>query len=191
MKPSGFLNTFFDEWGFAGPKDYFATVLGFKTIAFFNLQVLGTIVTAIFAFCADWIWNPPGAAFLIVAMTLVNARYGYLVARNIKGESFNWKKFHRTFSICVSDILVMAMIHISIKYYPSVSFMADLLFGWLASHKGIAIYKHMELLQLQAGGLITFLKRHFLKRILDEADGKALVDSLQEKQPELKEETNG
>lgn len=182
----GFFTTFFNEWGFAGPNDYFLTILGLKTLPFFNLQLVGTVVAAGFAFCANWIWDPPGAAFLIIGMSLVNARYGYLVSKKIKGEGFRWSKFHRTFSVVVSDLLIMSLLHIAIKYYPYYSFMADLLFGWLLTHKGRAILHHMVMLNLQEGGLAGFLRKYIIK-IFESKAGIQVVDSLQEKP----KETNG
>jgi hypothetical protein len=163
-----FSKVFFKEWGFTDGKDYITTVLGLKALPFFTLQLFGTAFGTVLAFFASWIWNPPGAAILIIGMTLVNARYGYL-----------FSKFHRTFSIVVSDLLIMSMLHIAIKYYPYYEFAADLLFGWLLAHKGRAILHHMALLRLQEGGLTGYLKEYLMK-VLKQKVGADLVDNIQD-----------
>lgn len=176
---AAFDRQMFKGWGFAGIKDYIVTIFGLNLAPFFNFQIIGSIAAGFIAWFAEWIWNPPVGAALIIAMTFINARYGYLVSKKIKKESFNFRKFNRTFSVVAADLLIMAIITTAIRIKPYYEPMADILFGWYFANKLRQIIYHMTLLKLQQGGLAQFLKNYILQLIKSKI-GPALVDSLQE-----------
>ncbi|MFC6998080.1 hypothetical protein [Rufibacter roseus] len=186
------FQTLFQNWGFSDAEDYVGTVLGVKAMPYLALlaHFVGALIAGGVAFMAKWVWEPPGAALLIIAMDLLNARYGYLVARKIKGEVFSWKKFHRTFGIIVSDVLLLSMIHHAVQFYPYYAPLSHILFGWLFMHRVGAIVKHMADLKLQDGGLKRFLLKWISNKIRTEV-GTQIVDNIQGKEIDTpkKEET--
>ncbi|KAA3438455.1 hypothetical protein [Rufibacter hautae] len=180
MNKGGFLSEIFQQWGFTNGRDYLITVLGIKAMPAWSLllNLVGAAVTGLFVFMAKWVWEPPGAALLIIGMELLNARYGYLVSKKIKGEPFSVKKFRRTFGMVASDVLLLSMIHHAIKFYPNYSPLSHLLFGWLFLHRAQDILKHMTDLKLQDGGLAGFLRRWLMNRLRSEV-GAHIVDNIQ------------
>lgn len=181
LKP--LLTALFQNWGFASLQDYVLTVVGLKGWDYVGmvLKVLGAVLAGGFVFMANWIWEPPGAALLIICMNLLNARYGYLVARKIKGEKFSRVKFQKTLAICASDLLLMSMIHHAIQFYPYYSPLGHLLFGWLFTNRTGAILNHMADLKLQDGGF----KRLVIKWMLDRMKSfttAQIVDKIQDRE---------
>jgi hypothetical protein len=176
----------FKHWGFSGIKDYLSTALGLKIFPFFNFQLIGAGIAGFIVWFAEWIWHPPLGAVLIFSMTLINARYGYLVSKRIKKEGFSFRRFNRTFGVITADLLLMSIIHNSIRVYGYYEPLSDILFGWLFTNKLRMIIYHMALLKLQEGGLATYLKAA-LFNLLKSKIGPDLVDSLQENKEESKE----
>jgi hypothetical protein len=76
--------------GFRSRGDLLSTTVGFKLHSVGVLQglAIGTLITGITAFCTRWIWNPPSALYLLLFLDLANGRYGYQVAKKLKGEPF-------------------------------------------------------------------------------------------------------
>jgi len=169
----------FNELGFTGMRDYFATILGLKIGEFFTVKVISSIIAAVIAFSAEWIWIQPLAIALFISMNLVNAWYGYKVAK-AKGELFSWTKFKKTHSIIVSDLLIMAMLRNAIKLHPEYAWIGDILFGWLFGDKFRAILSHMAELKLQSEGLKGVLL-NITKYILKTKFGANFMDDEVEK----------
>lgn len=163
------------------------TIFGTKYTPFFFVQVFGTFLTALALFAAKWIWAPPKVILLVLFMTLVNARYGYLVAKSLRQEKFNWKKFNKTFSIMVADLIIMAMIKHAIDFYPYYAFLADILFGWFFMNKLRQILQHMVLLRIQEQGFMQVVIRA-LQNFLSTKLGGEIVDSIQRPKKDKKEE---
>lgn len=183
------MTALFQNWGFASLQDYLLTIMGLKGWDYVGmlLKVLGAVLAGGFVFMANWIWEPPGAALLIICMNLLNARYGYLVARKIKGERFQRKKFQKTLAICASDLLLMSMIHHAIQFYPYYSPLGHLLFGWLFTNRVGAILNHMADLKLQDGGFKRVVIKWMQERmkVLTMAQ---IVDNIQKDEDKPQEE---
>ena len=184
-----FWSSVFVDMGFAGTRDYFATVLGLKIGEFFTLKVIGAAIAAVIAFTAEWIWIQPLAIGLFVVMNFINARYGYLVAK-MKGEKFSWAKFKKTHSIIVSDLLIMAMLRNAIKLHPEYAWIGDILFGWLFGDKFRAILWHMAELKLQSEGLkgvLLHIANYIMKTKFGIDYTNETVEKIQKQETENKE----
>ena len=181
-----FVDDIFILRGFNGSGDYFATIFGLKTLPFFNIQVAGLTLSALAAFCTEWVWNPPGAVGLLIFQDIVNAWYGYR-ANKKKGESWSWLKFQRTWSIIASDIVSCAMLHVAIKYYPYYAPLADVLFGWLFSYKLRAIFTHFTLLGYQGAAFAKIFTKA-IGNLLKSQFGAEIVDEIQKHEPLKKED---
>lgn len=176
----------FRAWGFASGVDYVKTISGWKaltaSVSPIALKVGFMGAGVALGFWADWIWNPPGASFLLLGMNVVNARYGYLVAKRVKHERFSRIKFQKTFSISVSDLLALAMLHWAIKYFPYYETGRDILFGYLFGYKATGIFNHWAILKLQSGDLVNHF-RQWLVNVLQSRAGVEVVDSIQQQSP--------
>ena len=179
-----FFTDIFRAWGFDSPADYAKTVLGVKSMtaaitpAAFKILFVGVGLSL--SMWSSWVWHPPGASFLILGMDLVNAWYGYQVARQIKGEKFSRLKFQKTFSIVVSDILAMSMIHQAIKYFPYYESGRDVLFSYLFGIRFTAIFNHWVMLKLQEGTFMGYF-REWIMKVLQTKLGAQVVDSVQDR----------
>jgi len=175
----------FTEMGFTSASDYFATILGFKVAEFFTLKIISAFLATFIVFLSEWVWQKPLAIGLFIFMNLVNAYFGYQVAKN-KGEPFSFKKLKKTLSICISDFILMAMLHNGIKLEPDFLFLGSVLFGLLFGYKFQIITAHMVELGLQSlgvKGIFTIILKHLLRTKLG-------ADYVDEKQQINKDETN-
>lgn len=177
-----FLTDIFRAWGFQSALDYVKTVTGVKplmaaiTPAALKVSFIG--MGLCLSLWSDWVWHPPGASFLILGMDLVNAWYGYQVARQIKQERFSRIKFQKTYSIIVSDIFLMSMMHQAIKYFPYYASGRDVLFSYLFGFKFTGIFNHFVMLKLQSGSLVGYF-RDWMLRVMQTKLGAEVVDSVQ------------
>jgi hypothetical protein len=181
-----FVTDIFRAWGFESGKDYARTVLGIKAIsATITPVALKTVFMVLgfgLSFWAHWVWYPPEVSFLILAMNFINAYYGYQVAKQIKGERFQRIKFQKTFSVTVSDMLAMSMMHIAIRSYPHLENGRHVLFAYLFGFKFTGIFNHWGALKLQEGRFATFL-REWLLQVLNSKLGAQVVDAIQDHKP--------
>ncbi len=182
-----FFTDIFRAWGFDSPADYARTVLGLKTfsaaITPAALKVAFVLLGYGLTYWGTWVWHPPGASFLILGMDVVNAWYGYQVARQIKAEKFKLIKFQKTFSVMVSDVLAMSMVHHGTQYLAHSEGLRDMLFSYLFGFKFTAIFNHWVLLKLQSGSFAAYF-REWLMKFLNTKMGAQLVDVKQNHAPE-------
>lgn len=171
--------------GFRSGGDLLSSTLGVKLYSTGVLQGLavGTFVAGLTAFCTRWIWNPPSALYLLLFLDLANGRYGYQVAKKLKGEGFRWSEFQRLGGILISTIIVMAVVRNAINSYPYYDWLADLVFGWLFTTKAQKVVNKMVALKVQEEGAAS-LFQNALKWLLNSKLGPILVDSIQ--QPPLR-----
>jgi hypothetical protein len=171
--------------GFRSGGDLLSSTLGVKLYSTGVLQGLavGTFVAGLTAFCTRWIWNPPSALYLLLFLDLANGRYGYQVAKKLKGEGFRWGEFQRLGGILISTIIVMAVVRNAINSYPYYDWLADLVFGWLFTTKAQKVVNKMVALKVQEEGAAS-LFQNALKWLLNSKLGPILVDSIQ--QPPLR-----
>lgn len=170
--------------GFRSGGDLLSSTLGVKLYSGSVLQGLavGTFVAGLTAFCTRWIWNPPSALYLLLFLDLVNGRYGYQVAKKLKGETFRWSEFQRLGGILISTIIVMAVVRNAINSYPYYDWLADLVFGWLFTTKAQKVVNKMVALKVQEEGAAS-LFQNALKWLLSSKLGPILVDSIQQPPP--------
>jgi hypothetical protein len=167
--------------GFRSGNDLLSATVGMKLYSVGALQglAIGTIIAGITAFCTRWIWNPPSALYLLIFLDLANGRYGYQVAKKLKGEGFRWSEFQRLGGIIISTIILMAVVRNAINSYPYYDWMADLVFGWLFTTKARKVVEKMLALKVQEEGAVS-LFQDVLKWLLSSKLGPILVDSIQQ-----------
>jgi hypothetical protein len=167
--------------GFRSGGDLLSATVGVKLYSGGVLQGLavGTFIAGLTAFCTRWIWNPPSALYLLLFLDLANGRYGYQVAKKLKGEAFRWSEFQRLGGILISTIIVMAVVRNAINSYPYYDWMADLVFGWLFTTKARKVVEKMVALKVQEEGAVS-LFQYVLKWLLSSKLGPILVDSIQQ-----------
>ncbi|GAA4353043.1 hypothetical protein GCM10023185_13270 [Hymenobacter saemangeumensis] len=137
-------------------------------------------------FFEKWIWNPPGAAFLILGMDLVNAWYGYKANKALRGEPFSLRKFTRTFAIMVTDMLGFAMLHHAINFYPWFTTAGDVLFSYYFTTKLTDIWGHWKEMKLSKGEFVGLLIAHIsgmLAGLLKSRAAAEVVDAVQDHLP--------
>lgn len=167
--------------GFRSGGDALAATLGVKLYSTGVLKglALGALVAGLTAFCTRWIWNPPSALYLLLFLDMANGRYGYQVAKKLKGDTFRWAEFQRLGGILISTIIVMAIVRNAINSYPYYDWLADLVFGWLFATKAQKVVSKMVALRVQEEGAAS-LFQFALKWLLSSKLGPILVDSLQQ-----------
>jgi hypothetical protein len=167
--------------GFRSGGDLLSATVGMKLYSVGALQglAIGTLIAGITAFCTRWIWNPPSALYLLIFLDLANGRYGYQVAKKLKGEPFRWSEFQRMGGIIISTIIVMAVVRNAINSYPYYDWLADLVFGWLFTTKAQKVVSKMVALRVQEEGAAN-LFQYALKWLLQSKLGPILVDSIQQ-----------
>ena len=172
------LNYLASMLGFTSARDAMGSVLGVKVYAApvlkIQLVMSGTLLAALISFTTRWVWDPPGALLVLVALDLLNARYGYMVAKKLKGEGFRWEEFQRTFGKVISTLILLALVRNTINAYPYYEYLADALFAWLFSYKLRKLAEKMVALKVQEGGLPKLLLG-----LLKSKYAPYLVDSLQ------------
>jgi hypothetical protein len=170
--------------GFAGPSDLLASALGLKLYSWPALKfyLVGSVLAGAAAFCTRWIWEPPSALVLLVALDALNARYGYLVAKKLKQQGFKWDEFQRTFGKMLSTVLVLAIVRNAINAYPYYDWLADLIFGWLFITKTQKVASKMVALKVQEEGLPNLLQGA-IKWLLNTKLAPFLVDTIQHHSP--------
>ena len=171
---------FFKLLGFAGLKDMLASAYGLKSYAWpvLALQLSGTLLTVLVAFCAQWIWDPLLAIAVLVGLELLNTIYGLKVARTVKKEPFTWEKFERVFGKIVGTILLLMAVKNAINSYAYYRVLADLIFGWLFSAKLRKLVVKLVALKIAEGGLPKLL-RSLIESVLASKFGPYLVDHAQ------------
>ncbi|MBJ6145751.1 hypothetical protein [Hymenobacter sp. BT559] len=167
--------------GFRSGGDFLSSTIGVKLYSGAAVQglAIGTLVAGLTAFCTRWIWNPPSALYLLLFLDLANGRYGYQVAKKLKGEPFRWSEFQRLGGILISTVIVMAVVRNAINSYPYYDWMADLVFGWLFTTKARKVVEKMVALKVQEEGAAS-LFQYALKWLLNSKLGPILVDSIQQ-----------
>jgi hypothetical protein len=174
-------HSFFETFkllGFRGPRDLAASAFGLKSypLPLLKIQLSGTLLTAILAFCAQWIWNPPSAMFLLVALDVLNARYGYLVDTKLRGGRFKWEEMQRTAGKILATLFVLAAVKNAINSYEYYSYTADVVFAWLFTHKLRKLVVKMVALKVVEGGLPKLILG-----LLASKFGPYIVDAVQKK----------
>lgn len=169
-----FPDGIFTNWGYKDTIDYFSTVFGVKRTAYLTIQFGASLMAWFFTFVSEWIWDPPGAAYILVIMTLANSYYGYLVSA-ARGEKWSWRKFRKTAHIIASDLLALAILHWIITLYPYYERGADLLFAHFAGFKFKELFVHWRQLDFKKGGLSTvlsLLKFKEVEELIDKTQGR-------------------
>ncbi|UOQ53038.1 hypothetical protein [Hymenobacter cellulosivorans] len=184
------LSELYKLLGFRGVRDFAASALGLKTytLPVFGIQVSGTLLAAIVAFCAKWIWNPPLALLVLTALEVANTVYGIKVARQVKKEPVTWAKFERIFGKLMAMLLVLTVVRNTINSYPYYDMLADLIFGWFFSTKLRKVVSKMVALKVAEGGLPKIIQA-FVQSIINSKYGPALVDVAQGVTPAAEQPT--
>jgi hypothetical protein len=177
-------SSFFKLLGFTGLKDMLASAYGLKSYAWpvLALQLSGTLLTVLAAFCAQWIWDPPLAIAVLVGLEILNTVYGLKVARTVKKEPLTWAKFERVFGKIVGTLLLLMAVKNAINSYAYYRVLADLIFGWLFSAKLRKLVVKMVALKVAEGGLPK-LMRSVIESVLASKFGPYLVDHAQRVPP--------
>lgn len=166
--------------GFRNYSQFLSGALGIKLYSAGTFQglALASIVTGCAAFTTNYIWSPPRAMLLLIFLDLANGRYGYQVAKKIRGERFSWEEFKRTGATVVSTIVILGCVRNAIISYPYIELLADMVFGWLFTTKAQKMAAKMVALKVQekgAAGLFSSALGFFLKS----RAGEAVVDAIQ------------
>jgi hypothetical protein len=177
-------SSFFKLLGFTGLQDMLASAYGLKSYAWpvLALQLSGTLLTVLVAFCAKWIWDPPLAIAVLVGLELLDTVYGLKVARTVKKEPLTWAKFERVFGKIVGTLLLLMAVKNAINSYAYYRVLADGIFGWLFSAKLRKLVVKMVALKIAEGGLPKLLQT-FIASILASKFGPYLVDNAQRVPP--------
>lgn len=170
--------------GFKDGSDLLSGALGWQAygIGVFKWLAAGTLVTSTVSFCTHWIWNPPGALFLLLFLDLANGWYGYQVAKKLKGERFKWNEFTRLGGVMISTLIIMGSVRNAINSYSWLELMADVVFAWLFSVRGKKVLAKMVALKVQEEGAASIFQSA-LKALLASKLGTLVVDDIQRHPP--------
>jgi len=173
-------SSFFKLLGFTGLQDMLASAYGLKSYAWpvLAVQLSGTLLAVLVAFCAQWIWNPPLAIAVLVGLEMLDTVYGLKVARTVKKEPITWEKFERVFGKIVGTLLILMAVKNAINSYAYYRVLADVIFGWLFSAKLRKLVVKLVALKIAEGGLPKLL-RSFIQSLLASKFGPYLVDHAQ------------
>ena len=166
--------------GFDGPADLAASAYGLKlySLPLLKIQLSGTLLATGVFFCTQFIWDPPSALFLLVALDLLNAVYGYQVSKKLKGVGFRFDEFQRTFGKVISTLLVLAILKNAINAYEFFKAIDLLVFGWLFMTKARKVVSKMVALKVQEEGLPGVIQQFISSKL-----GALLVDAAQGVKP--------
>lgn len=163
--------------GFSGPADLAASAYGLKaySLPLLKIQLSGTLLATGVLFCTRFIWDPPSALFLLVALDLLNAIYGYQVSKKLKGVGFRFDEFQRTGGKVISTLLVLAILKNAINAYDFFKTIDLVVFGWLFTTKARKVISKMVALKVQEEGLPAllqqFLNTKLAALLVDNAQG--------------------
>jgi hypothetical protein len=171
--------------GFNGPRDFAASAYGLKSYSFplLKVQLSGTLLAAVVAFCAKWVWNPPLAMLLLVVLDILNAWYGYQADVKLREGHFKWDELQRTFGKMLATVLVLALVKNAINAYEYYGYMADVVFAWLFTHKLRKVVVKMVALKVVEGGLPKLILS-----LLASKFGPYIVDAVQKRPAEPRPE---
>lgn len=172
---------FYKLLGLRGPADLLDSLLGIRLYTWPQLKIQA-ISTAIVAFLAQWVWAPPYALAILLALDIGNAVYGCLVAVRIRKERFSWVQLHRTFGKLLATVFVLALLRGAILAYPYYSPLAHVLFAWLFSRKMAKLTTKMAALKVQESGLPSLFTT-MVKLVLQSKYGASIVDAAQDRPP--------
>jgi hypothetical protein len=170
--------------GFKDGRDLLSGALGWQAYSagVFKWLAAGTLVTSVVSFCTHWIWDPPGALFLLLFLDMTNAWYGYQVAKKLKGERFKWSEFTRLGGVMISTLIIMGSVRNAINSYSWLELMADVVFAWLFSVRGKKVLAKMVALKVQEEGAASIFQSA-LKALLASKLGALVVDEVQRHPP--------
>lgn len=170
--------------GFKDGGDLLSGALGWQAYGAGVLKWLaaGTLVASVVSFCTRWIWNPPSALFLLLALDLANGWYGYQVAKKLKGEPFKWNEFTRLGGVMLSTLIIMGAVRNVINSYAYYEPLADVVFGWLFTVRGKKVIGKMVALKVQEEGAVSIFQSA-LKALLASKLGALVVDEVQRNPP--------
>ncbi|QIX61868.1 hypothetical protein HER32_12015 [Hymenobacter sp. BT18] len=171
---------FYKLLGFRGPKDLLASAYGLKaySLPLLKIQISGTLLAAVVAFCTKWVWSPPLAMVLLLALDVLNAWYGYRVDVTLRGGHFKFEELQRTFGKVVGTLLVLTCIKNLINSYEYYAYAADVVFAWLFTYKLRKLVAKMVALKVVEGGLPKLIMG-----LLASKFGPYIVDHIQKKEP--------
>lgn len=170
---------FYKLLGLRGPSDLLDSLLGIRPYTWPELK-LQAIATAIIAFLSQWVWAPPYALAILLALDVGNAVYGTLIATRIKRLPFSWNELHRTFGKMLATVFVLALLRGAILAYPYYAPLAHVLFAWLFSRKMAKLTAKMAALKVQETGLPNLFKS-MVQMVLKSTYGAAIVDAAQDR----------
>ena len=172
---------FYKLLGLRGPGDLLDSMLGLKLYRWPDLKIQAA-ATLIISFLSQWIWHPPYALAILLALDAGNAVYGTLVSIRIKRVPFSWNELHRTFGKMLATVFVLALLRGAILAYPYYSPLAHVMFAWLFSRKMAKLTTKMASLKVQEIGMPN-LFRAMVQLLINSNAGKALVDAAQARPP--------
>lgn len=176
--------------GFRGPRDLLESAYGIKlyTGTVLMIQLSGTAVATVVAFCAEWVWDPPRALLLLLVLDILNGIYGWKADVKLNGGGFSWEKGQRTAGKIVATVILLFCCRQAIASYEYYKWLADAIFGWLFTQKLRKLAIKMAALKVQESGLPKII-RGAVSAILTSKYGDGLVDSIQQRAPVSPEPT--
>ena len=172
---------FYKLLGLRGPGDLLDSMLGLKLYRWPDLKIQAA-ATLIISFLSQWVWQPPYALAILLALDAGNAVYGTLVSIRIKRQPFSWTELHRTFGKMLATVFVLALLRGAILAYPYYSPLAHVMFAWLFSRKMAKLTTKMASLKVQEIGMPNLFKA-MVQLLLNSSAGRALVDAAQTTPP--------
>ncbi|MBG8553077.1 hypothetical protein [Hymenobacter guriensis] len=170
--------------GFRSGRDMLESAFGLKfySVQLLKIQISTTMLASVVGFCAQWIWDPPSALFLLLAMEVLNTFYGIRVAKKIKKEPFSFEKFCRFFGKLFAVLAVLSMVKNMINSYEAVKVVDFTVFIWLAGTKLRKIISKQVALRVMEDGLPGVIQQ-FIQQFLSTKVAALLVDAAQGVKP--------
>lgn len=168
---------FYKLLGLRGLDDLLDSMLGLKLYRWPDLKIQAA-ATLIISFLSQWVWQPPYALAILLALDAGNAVYGTLVSIRIKHQPFSWTELHRTFGKMLATVFVLALLRGAILAYPYYAPLAHVLFAWLFSRKMAKLTTKMASLKVQEIGMPNLFKA-MVQLLINSNAGRALVDAAQ------------
>lgn len=149
----------FNEYGFEDFSDFIGTTLGNKSLASFGIQLTAASTTAYITNVRSYVYDPPLAVALIVALLVADTVLGSIVAVK-QGESFNIAKFSRIVPILLAHLGILAAAHNFAKVDPiTFGWLPNAIFAFFGMRTLLSVIRNLITLKYVQGELLVWLER--------------------------------
>lgn len=165
-----FFKLFFQELGFSDIDNFFKQVFFINKSIFIYVQSAGAIISILFAFTKDWIWDPPSGAVIFIILVLIESMTSTMVAIRVHKEKFNYIKFYSIAPKLLSHLMLLSLSFNIGNHSLLLAWLPNACFGWFAARNFLTISINLIELNMVKGEFAEFVKQKLAVKDKEMAD---------------------